>query len=135
MTEITIEYKGDLRTECVHSENQQMIFTDAPKDNQGMGRYFSPTDLLAAALGSCILTIMGIMAKKLSIDLTGTQAIVKKTMQNAPKRRISKLSIEIRCPKKFDEPTTQKLTQAAENCPVHHSLHPDVEQEITFTWG
>ncbi len=135
MTEIMIDYEGDLRTKCVHTGNQQKIFTDAPTDNQGLGRNFSPTDLLATALGSCILTIMGMMAKKLGVDITGTRAVVKKSMHISPPRRIAKLTVEIHCPNKFDDITTQKLVQAGETCPVHHSLHPELEQEIIYLWN
>ncbi len=135
MTEIAIEYEGDLRTKCIQLDNQQEIFTDAPKDNQGLGRFFSPTDLLATALGSCILTVMGIMAKKIRVDLQGTKALVKKNMQTSPTRRIGKLTVEIHCPHQFDEQTTQKLKEAAESCPVHHSLHPDVQIDVIYHWS
>lgn len=135
MTEMTIHYEGDLRTRCVHQENNAEFFTDAPKDNQGLGREFSPTDLLAASLGSCALTLMGIAARKLNIDIKGTEAKVIKEMQTAPVRRIAKVTVAIHCPHRFSEEITQKLIDAVENCPVHHSLHPELKQEITYSWA
>ncbi len=134
MTEVNIKYEGDLRTRCTHLESGAEIVTDAPKDNHGLGRMFSPTDLLAASLGSCTLTIMGIAANKLKLDLKGTHATVIKEMQATP-RRISKLTVAVNCPKSFDEQTTQKLVAAAHECPVLRSLGAEVEVDITFSWG
>jgi len=134
MATIDVYYEGDLRTRCVHCATQTEITTDAPKDNQGLGRVFSPTDLVVTALGSCILTIMGIAAKKLNVDLKGTRAAVTKEMENAPLRRIKKISIVIRCPFHFSEHITEQLIKAADTCPVTHSLHPDIEKEISFFW-
>ena len=98
MTEIDIWYEGDLSTRCVHSDNKAEVLTDAPKDNQGLGRVFSPTDLFAASLGSCMLTLMGIAAKRLNIDIKGMRANVTKEMASAPARRIGKLKVEFFCP-------------------------------------
>lgn len=135
MTAIDLRYEGDLRTRCVHRDNKAEIITDAPKDNQGLGREFSPTDLVAAALGSCVLTLIGIAARKLKIDVTGTQAEVIKEMQTAPSRRIGQLTVNVTCPHHFDETITRQLVMAAETCPVHHSLHPDIRLEFHYQWA
>jgi putative redox protein len=135
MTEIDIWYEGQLSTRCVHRENGQEIRTDAPKDNQGKGEMFSPTDLFAASLGSCVLTVMGILAERIGVDITGTKISVTKEMASAPSRRIGKLTLVLTSPHRFDPDITQRLEKAATGCPVHHSLHPDVIQEYTFNWG
>lgn len=135
MIEIEVSYEGDLRTRCIHRDNGAEIVTDAPKDNQGLGELFSPTDLMAASLGSCTLTLMGITARTLKIDIKNTQAIVTKKMQTAPIRRIAQLTVDIRCPHQFSEEITQKLIRAAENCPVRYSLHPEIELKFTYVWG
>ncbi len=134
MTAISIEYKGDLRTHCIHRESGTEILTDAPKDNQGLGRAFSPTDLVAAAVGSCTLTIMGIAAKRLNVDIIGATAEVKKEMQVNP-RRIGKITVAVSMPRRLDEDTTKKLLEAAHLCPVLHSLSPEVQVDISFNWG
>lgn len=135
MTSFKVTYEGDLRTKCIHVENQKELLTDAPKDNQGKGEEFSPTDLVAVALGTCILTIMGIYAKGLGADLTGISATVSKEMSSKPPRRIGKLTVVITCPQTFDPEMTKKLEEGELHCPVHLSLHPEVEQDITFKWG
>lgn len=135
MTRIDISYEGNLRTRCVHSDNKEEIVTDAPKDNQGKGEMFSPTDLLATALGSCILTLMGIVASRLKVDLTGLRLTVEKEMAQMPSRRIGRLVMHIYCPGVFDNDITQKLETAGSHCPVHQSLHPDTKQEFFFHWG
>lgn len=136
MTGIDIWYEGDLSTRCVHSDNKAEIFTDAPKDNQGLGRVFSPTDLFAASLGSCMLTLMGIAAKRLNIDIKGMRAHVTKEMAAAPSRRIGKLKVEFFCPiRPSTDEAIAKLVQMAENCPVKVSLHPDIVLDISYHWG
>jgi uncharacterized OsmC-like protein len=135
MTHIDITYEGDLSTRCIHSDNGSEVLTDAPKENQGLGRVFSPTDLFAASFGSCMMTMMGFTAKRLNIDIKGMRATVTKEMAEAPARRIGKLHIEFTCPYRFPEDVTQKLTQAAANCAVHKSLHPDIIVEIIYRWG
>jgi len=130
-----IWYEGSLATRCVHRENKDVIWTDAPKDNHGRGEKFSPTDLLAISLGSCILTIMGIQAERLKVDLSGTKASVTKEMAKTPPRRIAKITILVTCPRSFSSELTAQLEKAALHCPVHHSLHPEVVQDITFQWG
>lgn len=135
MTEINIQYEGDLRTRCVHRDSGAEFLTDAPKDNQGLGREFSPTDLVAAALGSCSLTLMGIAARKLQIDISGARAEVIKEMQTAPLRRVGKLTVKILCPRHFSDDIQQKLIAAVETCPVLHSLHPDIAVDFSYVWG
>ncbi len=135
MARIDITYEGNLRTRSVHSENKEEIVTDAPKDNQGKGEMFSPTDLLATALGTCVLTLMGIAANRLKVDLSGLRLTVEKEMAGLPSRRIGRLVMHVYCPKTFDTDITQKLETAGSHCPVHQSLHPDTRQEFFFHWG
>ena len=135
MLEYEIWYEGDLRTRCIHSENKAEILTDAPKDNQGQGALFSPTDLLAVSLGSCMLTIMGIQANRLKVDIKGTKVVVTKEMQVHPVRRIAKITASFYCPHSVDPLIAKQLQHAAEQCPVHKSLHPDIVQEFHYQWG
>jgi putative redox protein len=135
MVSIQLEYEGDLHCRAVHGPSGTVLATDAPKDNQGRGESFSPTDLVATALGSCILTVMGILARTLEIDLAGTTATVGKEMMNAPVRRIQRLSVKIIVPHQVSAENKLKLERAAHTCPVHQSLHPDVEKPIEFVWG
>jgi putative redox protein len=135
MVAIQIEYQGDLRCKAVHGPSGTALSTDAPKDNQGRGESFSPTDLVATALGSCMLTIMGIMARSLQIDIAGTTATVEKEMASAPVRRIQKLTVKIHVPHNLSDEHKQRLEHAAHTCPVHKSLHPDVQTPIEFAWG
>lgn len=111
-----------------------MFTTDAPVDNQGRGEAFSPTDLVGAALGSCILTTMGILAKRNGWDISGSTAQVTKEMVTVPSRRIGRLTVEVHIPRDFPADVRQKLDAAAHTCPVHKSLHPDVEAPITITY-
>ena len=135
MVKIDITYEGNLRTRSTHSENKKEILTDAPKDNQGKGEMFSPTDLLAVSLGSCVLTLMGIAARSLKIDLTGLRLTIEKEMAQMPSRRIGRLILHVYCPRTFDHAITEKLETAGIRCPVHQSLHPDTKQEFFFHWG
>lgn len=124
-------YVGDLRTECEHLQSGNQMITDAPLDNQGKGEAFSPTDTVATALASCMLTIMGIKARDLSLDLTNSYAEVIKTMAPNP-RRISKIAINFFLPSTLGEKEKAILENAAKTCPVIYSLHPDLEKEINF---
>lgn len=135
MVSIQLEYQGDLHCNAIHGPSGTSLSTDAPKDNQGRGESFSPTDLVATALGSCMLTVMGILARTINIDITGATASVEKEMTSAPPRRIQRLTVNIHVPGPISEENKQKLERAAHTCPVHKSLHPDVEIPITFTWG
>lgn len=135
MSSITAIYKGDLRTECTHVTSSQKLCTDAPNDNHGKGEYFSPTDLVATALGSCVLTLMGITAQKLDVDIQGAKATIHKTMSHTPPRRIAKISVHVHVPKDFDNQIKELIEAAGLSCPVHESLDPNMIQDITFSWG
>lgn len=126
-------YKGDLRTECVHLKSGDSFLTDAPTDNNGKGQAFSPTDTVATGLASCMLTVMGIKARDLNIDLTGTEAEVTKTMAAEP-RRISKIRVVFNFNQDPGEKSRTILERTANTCPVHYSLHPDIERDIIFNW-
>lgn len=135
MVEIQIAYEGKLRCTAVHEPSGTRLITDAPKDNNGEGQSFSPTDLVATALGTCMMTIMGIAARKDNIDLTGATVRVRKEMVTAPVRRIAQLTVEIVVPRALPPDQERKLREAAMHCPVHRSLHPDVQTPVTFRFG
>jgi len=135
MTSVTIEYQGDLHCKAVHELSGTVLTTDAPRDNHGKGESFSPTDLVATALGSCILSVMGIKARMLNVDISGTTAAVDKEMANAPARKIKKISVKVRVPHQLSIEHRQALEAAAYACPVHKSMHPDVEMPIEIAWG
>jgi putative redox protein len=134
VVEIRILYEGELHTRCVHGPSGSELETDAPKDNEGRGEAFSPTDLLATALGSCMLTVMGILARRKGWAIEGGRARVEKHMVTQPVRRIGKLVVEFDMPAVPAEARTL-LERAAHTCPVHQSLHPDVELDIRFRWA
>jgi putative redox protein len=135
MVKIEIEYKGQLQTEAVHTPSGNRISTDAPVDNGGKGSAFSPTDLVAAALGTCIVTTMGLFAERHGIDLTGSKVSVAKEMVQEPVRRIRRLTVDITVPLPATHPKKSALEKAALTCPVHQSLHPDVEIPMQFQWS
>jgi putative redox protein len=135
MVTIQMEYQGDLHCKAIHGPSGTELTTDAPKDNQGRGESFSPTDLVATALGTCMLSVMGIMARTLDLDITGTTATVEKEMTATPPRRIASLSVKIHVPHSLSSENKEKLERAAHTCPVHKSLHPDVQTPIEFTWA
>ncbi len=135
MVTIEMNYEGDLHCRAVHEPSSTALATDAPKDNQGRGESFSPTDLVATALGTCILTTMGIVARNHGIDMTGATAVVEKDMTAVPTRRIGSLATRIHMPHDLTDEHKQRLERAAHTCPVHKSLHPDVHAPIDFTWG
>ena len=135
MVEIKIAYEGSLRCTAKHTPSGTTIFTDAPTDNQGKGESFSPTDLVATALGSCMLTIMGIAAQKHQIDLSGATVTIQKEMITQPVRRIGKLGVVFNIPAKLTPEQKQMLENAAKTCPVHRSVHPDIEMPIKFEWA
>lgn len=130
-----ITYTGQLGTSATHLRSGDVIRTDAPIDNQGKGEAFSPTDLVAGALGTCILTVMGITARNHNIDMLGATAAVKKIMAPNP-RRISRLEVTLTMPPN-DYSAKQKkiLERAAHHCPVINSLHPDLEEVIEIIWS
>jgi putative redox protein len=135
MPQIDATYEGSLHCSAVHVPSGATLTTDAPKDNMGLGESFSPTDLVATALGTCILTTMGLVAQRIGVDVTGATARTNKIMSTAGPRRISKLEVQVRIPQSADESTRQRLEQAALHCPVHQSLHPEVQIDIKFAWG
>jgi len=135
MIEIHIDYRGDLHCDALHGPSSALVGTDAPVDNQGKGTSFSPTDLLATALGTCMATVMGIVARRKEIDLVGMLIRVEKHMSEDQPRRVSKLAVEIRMPIGEEHPE-RKLFQATVNgCPVHHSIHPEIEVPIKWIWA
>ena len=135
MVEITATYEGQLRCVATHGPSGASLPTDAPKDNMGKGEAFSPTDLVATALGTCMLTTMGIVALRNNIDMTGARMRVTKEMVSQPARRIGTLGVEIVMPRALGEDDQKRLEAAALHCPVHRSLHPDVQIPVTFKWS
>lgn len=133
MTTSSIKYVGDLRTVCIHLQSGTEILTDAPTDNHGKGEAFSPTDLVATALGSCMVSIMAIKSKDLNVDLLDSTVAVTKIMQSEP-RKIAKIIVVLNMAIAPDDKTKIILERAAMTCPVFLSLHPDIEKEITFNW-
>lgn len=130
-----IIYEGNLRTSATHLQSNTNIETDAPVDNQGKGERFSPTDLVATALGSCMLTIMGIKARDMQIDLTGVAIDIQKHMKSEP-RRIGGVDVTFHFPAHLQLNDKEKtiLQNAALTCPVAKSLDPAIEQNVTFNW-
>lgn len=128
-----VTYTGNLHTESKHIQSGIVIITDAPKDNQGEGAAFSPTDLLATSLASCALTTMGIVAKRDGINIDDTRAEVIKIMASDP-RRVSEIKVHITFPRKYEEKERKLLENTVHACPVAKSLHPDVKQVIEFTY-
>lgn len=135
MVEIQVRYNGTLRCEAVHGPSSNRLLTDAPVDNHGKGESFSPTDLVATALGTCMLTIMGKRAEQAGWDVSGMSARVVKEMVADPQRRIGKLSVEIDVPGELDAEACAALEKAALTCPVHKSLRPEVEIPVRFRFG
>ncbi|MBT8043371.1 MAG: OsmC family protein [Verrucomicrobiae bacterium] len=134
MVEIKTKYEGDLHCKNTHSPSKSQFSTDAPVDNNGRGESFSPTDLLATALGSCMATIMGIVAQRKEVDLTGMEVTVGKHMSSAQPRRVSRLDVRIEVPLSEYHPERKMLESAALSCPVHQSIHPDIEVVIEWHW-
>ena len=134
MVAISIKYLGGLSCEARQEPSGTTLVTDAPLDNEGRGESFSPTDLAATSLGTCMLTIMGIVARRHGIDLGETTVHVVKEMSAAPPRRIAKLTVAFTIPLPPGHPRRALLENAARSCPVHLSLHPDTAQEVRFDW-
>ena len=126
-----VYYSGELRTESTHLQSGEAYITDAPTDNEGKGEAFSPTDLIATGLANCMLTIMGIIAKRQSLDIEGTKAEVTKIMGTEP-RRISEIRIDFFFPRSYDNDSKQLLQTSALNCPVAKSLANELTQTINF---
>lgn len=134
MATIKSIYKGDLSVEMTHIKSGTTIATDAPTDNHGKGESFSPTDLVAAALGGCILTIMGIAARNRGVNIDDTTFETTKIMTEAP-RRIGEIVIDFHFPSDYEPGIKRALEAAARECPVARSLHPDIKQTLTFNYG
>lgn len=134
MVEINGIYEGTLRCSATHAPSGATLQTDAPVDNHGRGESFSPTDLVATALGVCMTTIMGIYAERHGIALDGTKIRVEKHMTPEPPRRIARIVTEITVPLPEDHPHRSAIEKAAVTCPVHLSLHPEVEKPVVFAW-
>lgn len=134
MVTITANYEGTLRCTSIHGPSTTSISTDAPTDNQGLGASFSPTDLVATALCSCAMTIMGITANRLGVDLEGMTGKVVKGMATDPRRIIS-APVEITVPGRLTDDQKRELEAAARACPVANSIHPDIDQTLTFVYA
>jgi len=128
-------YEGDLRTVATHLQSGTTIQTDAPVDNQGKGERFSPSDLVATALGSCMMTIMGIKARELELDLRGVSIDIQKIMKTDP-RRIGGIHLTFHLPNTLQVTEKQRtiLERAAHTCPVIYSIHPDIDVKVVFNW-
>jgi uncharacterized OsmC-like protein len=135
MVKISGEYHGDLHCSAKHEPSGNTLETDAPKDNQGLGAAFSPTDLVATALGTCIATTMAIVARKNGLELRGLRYEVTKEMSTGTPRRIVRLSTQLWMPIPITHPLAKSLANLATNCPVYHSLHPLVEHPVIFHWA
>ncbi len=135
MVKIHAVYEGDLRCRLTHEPSGKEIVTDAPVDNMGKGEAFSPTDLTAASLGSCMLTIMGIVANRHHIDLRGTTVDIEKEMITQPARRIGRIGLKFKMAKGIDPAKRAMLEHAANACPVHESLRTDIEIPVKFEYN
>ena len=134
MVEIEVVYQGELHTEAVHGPSGARVSTDAPVDNHGRGACFSPTDLVAGALGACMLTVMGILAAEKGWNLEGTRVRVEKHMVAEPKRRIGRLVVELSMPPGVPDEARLDLELAAFGCPVRESIHPAIDLDVCFDW-
>ena len=134
MSTSKVKYLGNLRTENEHLKSGNTYITDAPTDNQGKGEAFAPPDTVATGLANCMITVMGIKARDLNVNMDGTTAVVTKTMASDP-RRISKIEVVLDFPSGIDGRSRKILENTGRTCPVLHSLHPDIEMIIDFNWG
>ena len=129
-----VTYLGNLRTESVHLQSGSKMITDAPVDNHGKGEAFSPTDTVATALATCMITVMGIKANSMDVDIKGVTAEVTKIMSSSP-RMISEIIVKVEFPITFAEKTRKILENTGMNCPVLLSLHPDIKKDISFNYA
>jgi uncharacterized OsmC-like protein len=134
MVRVDVEYTGSLHCDATHGPSKSKIETDAPTDNKGKGEAFSPTDLVATALGTCISTTMALKAESLGVDLRGLKVMVQKEMSSDAPRRIVALPSEVHIPLPPDSPHREVLEQTALNCPVHKSLPPEIKRPTKFFW-
>lgn len=133
MATLKTVYKGNLRTEITHLQSGGIVITDAPLDNNGKGEFISPTDMLAAALGSCMLTIMGMAANAHGFDIEGTELETTKVMGTEP-RRVTEVHITFNFPKDYSEREKRFIENAVKSCPAEYSLHPDIKRVITYNY-
>jgi uncharacterized OsmC-like protein len=131
---ISVDYEGELRCQATHGPSGSQIITDAPTDNHGKGEAFSPTDLVATALATCMATVMSIKARQKGYDLKGMKVSVEKQMSEDSPRRIVGLPITIEMPLPESHPDRKLLEATALACPVHHSVHPEIEKPVAFVW-
>jgi putative redox protein len=131
--EITGKYLGAKKVELMHGPSGEVLITEAPKDNGGEGKSFSPTDLVAAAFGSCVITTIAIVAERSGMNVAGMHMRVEKHMQTEP-RRIGQIPLVVHLPEALADHERQKLERAGLACPVHKSLHPEVKAEITYIY-
>src|SRR5256714_9951316 len=134
MVKVSVNYTGSLHCDATHGPSQSKIATDAPADNKGKGEAFSPTDLVATALATCISTTMGIKAEELGVDLRGMIVSVQKEMSKDSPRRIIALPSEVHIPLAPDHPQREVLEQTGLNCPVHKSLPAEIRRPTKFLW-
>ena len=134
MVEIKLSYEGDLHCSAIHGPSGNTLVTDAPLDNNGLGQAFSPTDLLATALGSCMATVIGILARRREIAVAGMTVTVRKFMSEDLPRWVKRLELDLRIPLSAEHPDRKLLESAARGCPVHHSIHPDIEVVMNWIW-
>ncbi|MFT3990642.1 MAG: OsmC family protein [Luteolibacter sp.] len=134
MVEIRLTYEGDLHCSAVHGPSGKTIETDAPLDNNGRGEAFSPTDLVATAMAACMATVMGIVARRKEIPLEGLKVISRKFMSEDQPRRISKIELDLHMPLPAHHSERKIFESAARGCPVHHSIHPDIEVVMNWFW-
>ena len=134
MVEINVSYEGGLRCRATHGPSKNELITDAPADNMGKGEAFSPTDLVATALATCIATTIGIVAKRKGFDIPNMRVHVEKHMSTDSPRRIVRLPIKLWIPLPPDHPERKLIENTAHGCPVHQSVRPDIEMPIEFIW-
>lgn len=134
MVKISAEYQGDLRCKATHGPSGKILVTDAPVDNHGKGESFSPSDLVATALGTCMMTVMGIVAERNQIPYEGVCVEVNKEMSSTAPRRISRLQVRLTMPTGLSAEQRTKLENTAHACPVHRSLNPDIEMDLEFVY-
>jgi putative redox protein len=134
MVRLTSTYEGGLRCRATHGPSGTSVVTDAPVDNHGKGESFSPTDLVATALGACMLTVIGIVAERHGLDVGGMTAETEKVMSETAPRRIAALRTRISIPLPADHPQRVLLERAALACPVHQSIHPEIDAAVEFAW-
>jgi uncharacterized OsmC-like protein len=135
MVEMTLVYEGGLHTQALHGPSRAAIETDAPVDNQGKGESFSPTDLLATSLASCMLTTMAIVGDREGWRLDGARARVEKHMELEPRRRVGRLVIDLTLPAGLPAAARAQLEKTARRCPVAESIHPAMQVDLTLHWG